>query len=147
MDDLKFLFFVYYSRVQWNLPVPRIHLTVPDSHMDCDYLVSGTIYKVLLLIQSHSFAEYAPSLQSADFTSDQDMVLWHVSIRNDYHWCLELCWYPWELQQIWVWQNLKLVWKTNTGKKKFWKSINVWGSYLLTKTGRTALLGYMASAS
>ena len=81
---LKYLvFFSYYSRLH-DYSVPRIHFAVPDSHMDCDYLVSGTIYKVLLLIQSHSFAEYAPSLQSADFTSDQDMVLWHVSIHNDY---------------------------------------------------------------
>ena len=73
--------FLYYSRLH-DYSVPRIHFAVPDSHMDCDHFVFGTIYKVLLLIQSHSFAEYASSLQSADFTSDQDMVLWHVSINN-----------------------------------------------------------------
>ena len=82
-SNFEIFVFLHYSRLH-DYSVPRIHFAVPDSHMDCDYLVSGTIYKVLLLIQSHSFAEYAPSLQSADFTSDQDMVLWHVSIHNDY---------------------------------------------------------------
>ena len=35
------------------------------------------------------------------------------------HWCLEWCWYPCKLQQNWAWQNLKVYWKTNIGKKNF----------------------------
>ena len=49
--------------------------------MDSDDLIFGAVYQVLLLIQGHSAAEYASCLQSADFTSYQDLVLWHVSIR------------------------------------------------------------------
>ena len=48
--------------------------------MDSDDLIFGAVYQVLLLVQGHSAAEYAPCLQSADFTSYQDLVLWHVSI-------------------------------------------------------------------
>ena len=48
--------------------------------MDSDDLIFGAVYQVLLLIQGHSTAEYASCLQSADFTSYQDLVLWHVSI-------------------------------------------------------------------
>jgi hypothetical protein len=43
--------------------------------MDSDDLIFGAVYQVLLLVQGHSAAEYAPSLQSADFTSYQDVVL------------------------------------------------------------------------
>ena len=48
--------------------------------MDSDDLIFGAVYQVLLLIQGHSTAEYASCLQSTDFTSYQDLVLWHVSI-------------------------------------------------------------------
>ena len=48
--------------------------------MDSDDLIFGAVYQVLLLIQGHFAAEYASCLQSADFTSYQDLVLWHVSI-------------------------------------------------------------------
>ena len=48
--------------------------------MDSDDLIFGAVYQVLLLIQGHFTAEYASCLQSADFTSYQDLVLWHVSI-------------------------------------------------------------------
>ena len=48
--------------------------------MDSDDLIFGAVYQVLLLVQGHSAAEYASCLQSADFTSYQDLVLWHVSI-------------------------------------------------------------------
>ena len=57
-----------------------------------------------------------------------------------WHWC------PCELQQSWAWQNLKMYWKTNTGKKKIWKSTDVYGSCLLSTTDHTAHLGCMASA-
>ena len=59
------------------------------------------------------------------------------------HWCLEGYWYPCELQQSWAWQNLKVYWKTNTWKKKFWKSTHFCGSYLLTSTGHAAKVGSM----
>ena len=61
--------------------VPGIQFSVPDSLMDCDDLIFGTIYQVLLLVQSHALAEYASSLQPTYFTSYQDMVFWHVSIH------------------------------------------------------------------
>ena len=48
--------------------------------MDSDDLIFGAVYQVLLLVQGYSAAEYASCLQSADFTSYQDLVLWHVSI-------------------------------------------------------------------
>ena len=35
------------------------------------------------------------------------------------HWCLEWYWYPFKLQQSWAWQNLKVYWKTKTGKNFF----------------------------
>ena len=60
------------------------------------------------------------------------------------HRCPEWYWYPCKLQQIWPWQNLIVFWKTNKGKKKFWKSTDVHGSYLLIWTGHTAHHGRMA---
>ena len=68
------------------------------------------------------------------------------TLEHVIHWCLECYWYPCKLQQSWAWQNLKGYWKTNTGKKNFWKSTDVRGSFLLTSTGHAAKVGSMAGA-